>query len=150
MGDEKKRLFPLYKHIPFRIRIVVYTVVSVGIIIMIISSLTGPEIMGHLRGGRRLIVWPPGDDGKERQLSVYSEGNAFVGGTPERISDSETWHIERLIEQWCASSPEFRELAEDEPFYDVVLECENTRKRFKVPVEQFPPELVEIDERLEW
>ena len=46
--------------------------------------------------------------------------------------------------------PEFRELAEDEPFYDVALECENTRKRFKVPVEQFPPELVEIDERLEW
>jgi len=46
--------------------------------------------------------------------------------------------------------PEFRELAEDEPFYDVALECENTRKRFKVPVEQFPPKLVEIDERLEW
>jgi hypothetical protein len=67
-----------------------------------------------------------------------------------RLSDSETWHIERLREQWCESPPEFRELAEDEPFYDVVLECEETRKRFKVPVEQFPPELVEIDERLQW
>ena len=150
MGNEKKPLFPLYKHTPLRIWIVVYTVVIAVIIITIISTLTGPEIMGQLRGGRRLVVWPPEGDRMETQLSVFSEGHVYIGGTPERLSDSETWHIERLIEQWCASSPEFRELAEDEPFYDVALECEDTRKRFKVPVEQFPPELVEIDERLEW
>jgi hypothetical protein len=63
-----------------------------------------------------------------------------------RLSDSETLHIERRIEQWCESPPEFRELAEDEPFYDVALECEDTRNRFKVPVEQFPPELVDLFE----
>lgn len=148
---DKKKSFPwYYMYLPRETWGIGLSVVITGIIIMCISALTGPEIMGHLRGGRRLIVWPPGDDGKEKQFSVYSEGSAFVGGTPERLSDSETRHIERLIEQWCHASPEFRELGEDEPFYDVALECANARKRFKVPVEQFPPELMEIDERLEW
>jgi len=103
---DKKKSFPwYYMYLPRETWGIGLSVVITGIIIMCISALTGPEIMGHLRGGRQLIVWPPGDDGKERQLSVYSEGNAFVGGTPERLSDSETWYIERLIEQWCASPP---------------------------------------------
>jgi hypothetical protein len=61
----------------------------------------------------------------------------------------EQWQIVRALRQnWCQDTPTFRELKDDEPFFDLGLRCNNAldRRHIQIPVDELPPELVQLIE----
>ena len=131
-------------------------VISVGFMLLGITALNGgppaqvepPGSPIYIRGGGIAVVRLPRTVVPWQKIEIYDDGTATRGlnpSQPARVSRIRLTPLEQAAftdfrTQWCQQPVTFRQLAPDEPFYDVGVRCGASYeiKQAKVPIDMLP------------
>jgi hypothetical protein len=130
-------------HNPFPITYSVATEVKHGVYAVIVrfpseASVSQEELIifennAEFRTPRRVTRGP-----------VDNTGMTWDDYTVVQLTEGQWRDIDMLRQTWCHQPPTFRTLQQDDPFYDVGLDCGFRTKRVKVPTDQLPVALIEL------